>query len=233
MRAVLIQHEENVGPGLYGPALEVAGFKLVHRFRSVERADVDAELVVSLGGYMGVYESDQHPFLGHELALLSERLAAGRPCLGVCLGAQLMAQASGAEVFPGKNGFELGVGPVRWSKDALADPVLQGLRPKTPVAHWHGDTYSAVPGATLLASTDRYTQQAFRIGDSYAFQFHLELTAAALGEWLTEDNPELTQLGKDVPKLRAELPKLKAAEGELKDLAERLAHHFAKSARAS
>jgi GMP synthase (glutamine-hydrolysing) len=234
MRAVVIQHEEHEGPGLLGPALEAAGFTLVRRFRAVKREDVDAELVVVLGGPMGVYEMDRHPFLGEELALLTERLALELPVLGICLGAQLLAAAAGSEVFIGKNGLEVGVAPVRWTKEGLADPIIAGVRPRTSVAHWHEDTFTPVSGATLLASTDRYTQQAFRLGNSYGLQFHLELTADELERWLTDGAEELEVLhGKNVDELRSQLPKLRAAEPEARELIERLAHHFARVARAS
>jgi GMP synthase (glutamine-hydrolysing) len=231
MRAVVFQHEEHEGLGMLGPVLEQAGFSLVKRFRSVRREDVDAELVVVMGGRMGVYEADQHPFLNEELALLSERLANERPCLGICLGAQLLAAAAGAEVFPGKNGFEVGAAPVRWTQEALKDPVIAGVRARTVVAHWHGDSYKAVQGATLLASTDRYTQQAFRFGSSYGFQFHPELGAEELGRWLDLEAEDLRARGKDPQELRAQLPKLKSSEPELTELLHRLANHFAKAVR--
>jgi GMP synthase (glutamine-hydrolysing) len=234
MRAVVMQHEEHEGPGLLGPALEAAGFTLVKRFRTVKREDLKAELVVVLGGPMGVYEVERHPFLGEELALVTERLALGLPVLGLCLGAQLLAAAAGSEVFVGKNGLEVGVGQVRWTKEGLADSVLAGVRPRTIVAHWHQDTFTAVPGATLLASTDRYTQQAFRLGDSYGFQFHLELTADELERWFTQGAEELVELyEKNLDELRSQLPKLHSAEAENRELLERLAHHFARVARAA
>ncbi|GMU61137.1 MAG: hypothetical protein AMXMBFR34_29000 [Myxococcaceae bacterium] len=231
MRAVVVQHEQHEDLGLLGPALTQEGFSLTKRFRGVEHSDLDAELVVVLGGPMGVYERKLHPFLGDEVAFLSERLALERPCLGLCLGAQLMAAAAGADVFPGKNGFEVGVAPVRLTAEAQKDPVLTGLGAKLTVAHWHGDTHAPVPGATLLASTDRYTQQAFRLGPSYAFQFHLELTADELGRWLEVGAGELAAKGKEVKELQAQLGKLKAVEPTLKELCARLAHHFAKAAR--
>lgn len=231
MRAVVIQHEEHEGPGMIAPALEAEGFQLVKRYRQVKREDLAAELLVVLGGPMGVYEGDRHPFLRAEVALLSERLASDKPVLGVCLGAQLMAAAAGAEVFPGKNGFEVGVGPVRWTKDALADPVIAPSGPKTNVAHWHQDTFKTVPGAVLLASTDRYSQQAFRLGTSYGFQFHLELSAAELDRWFTHEEAALAAQGKDVKELRAGLGKLRGAEAENRAMLERLAHHFALVAR--
>jgi GMP synthase (glutamine-hydrolysing) len=230
MRAVVYEHEEHEGPGMLGPVLEEAGFTLVRRFRAVKWEDVNAEVVVVMGGGMGVYEADAHPFLNDELAVLAERLANDRACVGVCLGAQLLAAAAGAQVSPGKNGFEVGVGPVRWSKEAASDGVVGGTSTRA-VAHWHGDTYTPVPGATLLASTDRYTQQAFRLGRSYGFQFHLELTAQELGRWLDLLSEDLTTRGKDVAALKAQLSKLKASEAENRFLLAKLAHHLARSVR--
>lgn len=231
MRAVVFEHDEDAGLAHLGPALQQAGFTLVRRFRTTKREDVDAELVVVMGGHMGVYEADQHPFLKEEIALLSERLANERPCLGVCLGAQMLAAAAGAEVFLGKNGLEVGALPVRWTQEGLTDPVIAGVKPRTVMAHWHQDTFKAVPGATLLASTDRYTQQAFRLGKSYGFQFHMELGAEDLDRWLTQWKDTLAKHGKNPEELRTQVPKLKAAQAELTELQHRLAHHFAKAVR--
>jgi GMP synthase (glutamine-hydrolysing) len=231
MRAVVWQHETHEGPGLLGPVLEQAGFTLVRRFRQVRREDVDAELVVALGGTMGVYEADQHPFLHEEVALLAQRLALGRPSLGVCLGAQLLASAAGAEVAPGRNGLEVGVAPVRWTAEGLKDPVVTGARARSQMAHWHGDTWAPVPDAVLLASTDRYAQQAFRLGPSYGFQFHPELSAEEFGAWLERGAGALAAHGKDAGVLRKELGKLRAAEAENTELLHRLAHHFARAVR--
>lgn len=229
MKAVIYNHEENEGPGIFLPALKDAGFDVTRRFRAAKHEDVDADLVVVLGGLMGVYDADQHPFLEEELRVLRERVAYDRPMLGICLGAQLLAAAAGAEVFLGKNGMEVGALPVRWTKEALVDPVIQGVGAKTIVPHWHQDTFKAVPNATLLASTDRYTQQAFRLGKSYAFQFHMELTAADFDRWLATGFGDLQSKGKDIEALRAEAKKLKSSEAELRALADRLAHHFAKT----
>ncbi len=229
MKAIILQHEQSEGEGLLGPALKRAGFQLVHRFRGVQHEDVEAPLVVVLGGRFGVHEAADHPFLLEERAVLAERLANGRPCLGICLGAQLLASAAGAENFKGKNGLEVGVGPVRWTRDAAADPVFSAAPPRLNVAHWHGDTFGPVPGATLLASTDRYSQQAFRLGRSYGLQFHLELTAEAFGQWLTAGAEELQAAGKDPEGLRAGLGKLKGAEAQAVALLERLAEALARN----
>jgi len=229
MRAVVIQHEKHEDLGLIGPELTRVGFSLVRRFRDLERVDLEAELVVILGGGMSVAEVERHPFLQAELAFLTERLALERPCLGICLGSQLLAAAAGAQVSKGKNGFELGIGPVRWTKPGLEDPVIAGAPSRSIVAHWHQDTFSPVPGATLLASTDRYTQQAFRLGSTYAFQFHLELTAEAWLQWIDAGAEALVAAGKDPAALRKEAGKLKAAEPQNAQLLARLAEHFART----
>ncbi len=229
MRAVVIQHEQHEDAGLLGPELTKVGFTLVRRFRAVERVDLDAELVVILGGSMSVAEVSQHPFLQTELAFLSERLALERPCLGICLGAQLLAASAGAQVTKGKNGFEVGIAPARWTKPGLEDAVVRGAPQRSTVAHWHEDTFGPVPQATLLASTDRYSQQAFRLGSSYAFQFHLELTGDAWLHWLDVGAESLTAAGKDLVALRAEAGKLRAAEAQNSQLLGRLAEHFARA----
>lgn len=231
MRAVVFQHETHEGLAMLEKPLVEAGFSLTKRFRGVEHhEDLAADLVVVMGGSMSAWATDQHPFLRDELALLTERVALGKPVLGICLGAQLLAAAAGAQVSLGKNGFEVGVGPVRWTKAGLEDPVIKGVAAKTTVAHWHEDTWSPVANATLLASTDRYSQQAFRLGDSYGFQFHPELSAAHFEQWLTEGAEVLELSGKSVTELKAGLPKLKGAEAENALLLERLAHHFARVA---
>ena len=229
MRAVIYQHEAHEEPGLLEPALVAAGFELTRRFRSVSHhEDVEAALLVVLGGSMSVRAEDRHPFLREERAVLAARRAADAPCLGICLGAQLLAAVAGAEVFAGKNGIELGVAPVRWTKAAQVDPAFAGVPARSMVAHWHEDTFDAVPGATLLASTDRYTQQAFRLGRSIGLQFHLELTAQTFRAWLTQAPEELALHGKDLHELEAQLPKLAAAEAASAELLARIAFSLAR-----
>jgi GMP synthase (glutamine-hydrolysing) len=212
MRVVIWQHEEHEGPGLLEKPLRDAGYTPTSRFRDPRHDDLDAELVVVMGGAMSVTSMEAHPFLTEERAILAERLALDRPVLGICLGAQLLASAAGATVTRGKNGFEVGVAPIRWTKQGLEDAAARGMPPRQVVAHWHEDTWSPVPNATLLASTDRYTQQAFKLGRSYGLQFHPELTADAFDAWLTAEAELLAADGRDVNELRAGLPKLKAAE---------------------
>ncbi len=224
MRAVVFQHEAHEGPGLLGPALEAEGFRCSPRFREVHPGDGDAELVVVLGGPMGVYQAAEHPFLQAELDVLRRRLRQDLPCIGICLGAQLMAHAAGARVFPGANGFELGVSPVTWIADGAADEVQRGLPERWPVAHWHQDTFDPVPGAVLLASTPQYRQQAFRIGRSYGFQFHPELDAPTFARWVTEAAGDVARAGVDPSALlAAHVPVLERAHPLLQRFQQNLA----------
>ena len=99
------------------------------------------------------------------------------------------------------------------------------------VAHWHQDTFDAVPGAQLLASSARYAQQAFRLGSSYAFQFHVELGADELRTWLRGGRTELAASGFDAEALQADLPRLRAADAPRRALLERLCGWLATAAR--
>ena len=230
MRAVVIQHEEHEGPARLGDALQHAGFTLVPRFRSVQSDDERADLVVVLGGPMSACASPALPFLLAERELLAARLCRGAPCLGICLGAQLLAGAAGAVVMRGAPGLELGALPIRWSAAGERDPVTSGGA-ELVVAHWHEDTFTPVPGAALLASSERYEQQVFRLGNSYGFQCHVELDAAAFARWLELGAAEITAAGGDLVALRATLPALAASDAARQQLLERLAQHFAAVAR--
>ena len=166
-------------------------------------AAVEADLVVALGGPVGVYQADLFPWLGVERAALSARLAAERPTLGVCLGAQLLAEALGADVAPGP-APEIGWSPLQLSAAGRASPlaVLDGL----PVLHWHGDCFALPDGATSLASTPLCPHQAFARGDhALALQFHAEVDPARFEHWLVGNAGQLANLGLHPDTLRRDM----------------------------
>ena len=140
------------------------------------------DLIIVLGGPIGAYQELAYPFLGHELALLERRLAAARPTLGICLGAQLMARALGARVYPAP-AKEIGWGELQLSQAGGSGPLRHFTR--VPVLHWHGDTFDLPEGAALLASTEICPNQAFSFGRrALACQFHPEVIGRGFERWL-------------------------------------------------
>jgi GMP synthase (glutamine-hydrolysing) len=152
--------------------------------------------LVVMGGSMGVSDigDSRWPFLEPEVRLLGRMLREGRPVLGVCLGAQLMAHALGARVYPCHVGEppvrhrEVGWGAVTLVTSPEREPVLAGMNPSEVVLHWHGDTFDLPSGGVRLASTLACENQMFRFGPrAFALQFHVEVTAADVERWVGED----------------------------------------------
>ena len=209
-RALVIRHVDHEGIAGYRQPLLDAGY-VIERvaacgpcLRGVDPLAPD--LLVVMGGPMGVYERERHPWLVDEVALIARRLAAGRPTLGVCLGAQLIAAALGAEVRPGP-AREIGFAPVALTAAGRASPLA--ALAEVPVLHWHGDTFDLPPGATLLAHTAMY-HQAFAHGDhALALQFHAEMgDDARFDHWLAADAAYVEQAAHRVCDLRADHARL-------------------------
>lgn len=168
-------------------------------------AHVDAcapDLLVMLGGPIGAYEDAAYPFIGDEVRLLERRLAADRPTLGICLGAQVMARALGARVYPGP-AKEIGWSPLTLTGAGRASPLAHLGGERTSMLHWHGDTFDLPAGATLLASTEACAHQAYSWGcAALAFQCHPEARTADLERWFIGHACELAGAGLPVPRLR-------------------------------
>ncbi len=163
------------------------------------------DLVVVLGGPIGVHETDAYPFLMMEVARLRERLALRLPTLGICLGAQLMAAAMGAAVYRGSLGKEIGWSALQPGDRVQACPAMEYLlAPGVEVLHWHGDTFDLPAGAAHLAASELYPNQAWSLGERIlALQFHPEVTAANLERWYVGHACELAAAGVDVTRLRS------------------------------
>jgi len=186
----VLQHVSFETPALIGTEAERRGIDL-----RINRMDLGQEVppveeidgLIVMGGPMGVMDTAEHPGLLAELALIEAALRRELPVIGVCLGAQLLAAAAGARVYRGPE-EEVGAGTVTVTTD---DPVLGQAGTELPVLHWHGDTFDLPAGAELLASSDAYPHQAFRIGErAYGLQFHVEIgreAAATLLPHLPED----------------------------------------------
>ncbi|HMC67671.1 MAG TPA: type 1 glutamine amidotransferase [Mycobacteriales bacterium] len=145
---------------------------------------VEGDALIVLGGPMGAYDDAEAPWLPATRELLSTAIDDGVPTLGICLGAQMLAVAAGGEVRRGDAGPELGLGNV---DVPVGDQLLTAG--SMPVVQWHYDAVTRLPdGAELLASSDAYRVQAFRVGDvAWGLQFHVEATPDMVAEWARED----------------------------------------------
>lgn len=205
--ALVIQHEDYEG---------LAGFRqpLIERGYTIEAINVrdphyetlnflEPDLLVILGGPMGVYEHAAYPWMNHEIVRVAERIIADRPTLGLCLGSQVIAAAMGARVFKGRHN-EVGFKPVTLTEAGRKSP----LAPigDVPLLHWHGDTFDIPHGATLLASTELYPHQAFGRGPNIlALQFHPEMGEdESFGTWCEKGDPFIEKAGTDVDTLHDE-----------------------------
>jgi GMP synthase-like glutamine amidotransferase len=186
MDVLVLQHIACEPPGVYEDVLREHG-------ASIQRVELDEgeplpdwrrfDAIVAMGGPMSANDDDELPWLVSEKRAIGEAVRAGTPYWGACLGVQLLAASLGARVYPGLRP-EVGIMPVTLTEAALADPVFGGLPSELPSLQWHGDTFDLPDGATLLASSAAYPNQAFRFGDTaYGVQFHLEVSAAMARDW--------------------------------------------------
>src|SRR5579872_3354826 len=192
--ALAIRHVTFEDLGSFEKPLHDAGFAIEYRDAGagdILRGGTLPDLLVVLGGPIGAYEDADYPFILDELALLTRQMELGRPTLGICLGAQLMARALGAHVYPGKE-KEIGWKPVDLTDAGTASPLrhLNGLA----LLHWHGDTFDLPAGCDLLASTAICRQQAFSKGPNIlGLQFHPEIMASRIEYWLIGHAGEIAQ----------------------------------------
>jgi GMP synthase-like glutamine amidotransferase len=210
-RCLVLQHVEPEGPFAVAAALARAGVELdVRRVFAGDAVPTSAEglaAVVAMGGPMSMTSDDGFPTRRRELGFLADAARGGVPVLGVCLGAQLLAAALGAEVVAGGHGPEIGWGPVTLNAAARDDPLFAGLPEVVEVLHWHGDTFDLPPGAELLASSSRYANQAFRVGEvAWGLQFHLEVDEAAVGLFLEHFGADAARQGVDPRVIAAATP---------------------------
>ncbi|MBZ0140203.1 MAG: glutamine amidotransferase [Pseudorhodoplanes sp.] len=203
-KCLAIRHVAFEDAGLLSGLLAERGFSLRYLEAGVDRLDpsaiLSADLLLVLGGPIGVYETDQYPFLRDELAAIRVRLDQRKATLGICLGAQLIAKALDADVAPGPQ-KEIGWAPVTLS-EAGRKSALSKLA-DVPVLHWHGDNAALPAGAVTLASTTACPHQAFAIGQTIlALQFHIEADPARIEQWLVGHTVELGKAGIDPRMIR-------------------------------
>ncbi len=194
---LVLRHVAFEGLGVLAKLLPELGFEVRISEVGVNPLPVEdiasCDLLVVLGGPIGVYEVENYPWLVDEIAAIGERLKARKPTLGVCLGAQLMAASLGARVGPGP-AKEIGYAPLGLTPTGL-NSVLAPLGDQ-PVLHWHGDNFDLPRGSVRLAFTAACPNQAFAIGNhALGLQFHLEVEPESIESWLIGHTVELSKAG--------------------------------------
>ena len=191
-RLLVFQHVPYEILGNLDPLLRDAGFRI--RYVNFGRQpDAKPDLsryhgLIVLGGPMNCDQSDRYPHLATEIEAIRAAIDAGKPVLGICLGAQLIARALGARVEPNAT-KEIGWYPLQPTAAGREDPLFKFFTDTQMIFQWHGDTFAIPSGATHLATSPDCSNQAFRYGDNvYGLQFHLEVDEPMILRWLRTDS---------------------------------------------
>jgi GMP synthase-like glutamine amidotransferase len=207
VRALAIVHQSDAGPGVFADATRSAGVELDSWLRteakSPPRHPTDYGAVLTFGGAMHADQEDRHPWLREEKALLGELIERRIPLLAVCLGAQLLAEATGA---PPRRATqpEIGWYEVELTAQGADDPLLAPLAPRFEAFEWHSYEFPLPPGATPLARSAQCLQ-AYRIDDfAWGIQFHAEVTAKDAESWIDDyrSDEDAARIGLDADELR-------------------------------
>ena len=195
-RVLIVEHAEAEGPGTLGDFLGrvAAEIRTVQAYKGDPFPDDIGgfDALVSMGGPMNVYEEGTYPFLREETEFLRRVINANIPTLGICLGAQLIAKACYAPVIKAPH-KEVGWRSVALTNAGSKDILFEGMPGTMQVFQWHEDTLDIPQGATFLATGWDCENQAFRYGNAFGLQFHVEVTRGMLYQWF-ERSPELDKI---------------------------------------
>jgi GMP synthase (glutamine-hydrolysing) len=185
VRALVLQHIACEPPGVFEDVLREREVEL-HRVELDEGEPLPdwrgLDAIVAMGGPMSATDDDELPWLTDEKRLIGEAVRGGIPFWGVCLGVQLLAASLGARVYAGSQP-EVGLLPVELTDEGRTDPVFGAYDDVLVTLQWHGDTFDLPDGATRLARSPAYENQAFRFERAYGVQFHLEVSPEMAREW--------------------------------------------------
>jgi GMP synthase (glutamine-hydrolysing) len=188
MSLLVLRHEAFEHLGLFARTLAAQGISFdyldLERHMPEHMTITNYEGIVIMGGPMSA--NDTLPGLAKELRIIEQALERNMPMLGICLGSQLIAKASGARVYRNA-ALEIGWEAVHFTEAGQRDPLFCGIAAATRFFHWHGETFDLPQGAEWLAWSEKCRHQAYRLGSNvYGLQFHPEVSAEMIEEWWTQ-----------------------------------------------
>jgi GMP synthase-like glutamine amidotransferase len=208
MRVHWLQHADHEDLGCIAPVLARRGDRVtMSRLWAGDAPPApDAfDALIVMGGPMNIYQHDAHPWLAPEKRLIRAAIEAGRPVLGVCLGAQLIADVLGGPVTRNAHS-EIGWFDVELNAAGRAQPLFAEWPTRFSAFHWHGDTFAIPPGAQNLMHSQACAHQGFVYGERVvALQFHLEVTAADARVWFQQEQPEPSRYVQDAATILSDL----------------------------
>jgi len=200
MRFLVLQHLDIEPPALIADCLRIAGHTIetmrIDKGESMPDILTDYAGLIVMGGPMSA--NDALPFIEEEIRLLQQAIAQDFPVLGICLGAQLLAKAAGAKIFPSPE-RELGWYRLHATEKGKTDPLFSSLpEAGLNVFQWHGESFTLPDSSTLLASCDNVPNQAFRLEScQYGLQFHVEVDETIIRQWIDAGESERAHLGEN------------------------------------
>ncbi len=194
MNIHIIQHVPFEPAGMITDWANLHHYSLTHSFlfeKKIYWPPVDdLDMLVIMGGPMGVNEEDKFEWLKEEKSFIKDVVAANKIVLGICLGSQLLAEALGAKVYSNSQ-KEIGFFPVTKTTAGTQDEIFANVPETWNVLHWHGDTFDLPEGASHLYTSAACKHQVFRKGNSTGIQFHPEADAGLLESMIANEKHEL------------------------------------------
>ena len=189
---LVIKHVISEGPGAIGDFIKSRGYRLgiveLGKGQTLPESLAGVKAVLSMGGPMGAYEESEYPFLKEEDILIKKALENSIPFLGICLGAQLLAKATGSAVKKG-GCSEIGFFNVEITEKGQDDILFNNVSKSLEVFQWHNDSFTIPNDGVLLAQGEKCENQAFKMGKcAYGLQFHVEYTPKMVEKWLLDDS---------------------------------------------